>query len=67
MQKLIGVICLAVGILLLVWAHDMSQSLGSQVKQIFTGSPQDRATYFYIGGVVLVIFGVFQSLWPGKK
>jgi hypothetical protein len=46
--------------LLLVWGHDMAGSPNSQGKQIFTGAPTDRATYFYITGVALVIFGVFQ-------
>ena len=66
MQKMIGVISLVIGVLLLVWGHDMAESIGSQVKQAFTGAPADRATYFYIGGVALVVFGVFQIFWPVK-
>ena len=66
MQKIVGVICLAVGILLLLWGHNIANSVGSQVQQIFTGAPTDRAMYFYIAGVALVIFGVFQIFWPVK-
>jgi uncharacterized membrane protein HdeD (DUF308 family) len=67
MQKIIGVISLVIGVLLLVWGHNMAESIGSQVQQVFTGAPTDRATYFYIAGVALVIFGVFQIFWPAKS
>lgn len=66
MKKIIGVISLVIGVLLLVWGHNIAQSVNSQVKQLFTGAPVDRATYFYIAGVALVIFGVFQIFWPAK-
>jgi Protein of unknown function (DUF3185) len=44
MQKIIGVISLVLGVLLLVWGHNIANSLDSQVRQIFTGAPTDRAT-----------------------
>lgn len=67
MQKFIGVIALVIGILLLVWGHNMAQSIGSQVQQLFTGAPENRVTYFYIAGVALALFGLFQLFWPGKS
>ena len=66
MKKIIGVISLVIGVLLLVWGHDIAQSPNSQVHELFTGAPTDRATYCYIGGVALGIYGLFQILWPGK-
>lgn len=65
-QRIIGVICLVIGIVLLVRGHDMAQSMGSQVQQAFTGAPSDRSTYFYIAGIALTIFGVSQIVWPAK-
>jgi hypothetical protein len=67
MRKVIGVVSLVVGVLLLVWGHNMAESIGSQVRQVFTGAPTDRATYFYIAGVALAAFGAFQILWPSKS
>jgi hypothetical protein len=64
MRKIIGVISLVIGILLLVWGHDITRSVDSQVKQIFTGAPTDRATYYYIAGAALGLFGLFQIFWP---
>jgi uncharacterized membrane protein len=65
-QRVLGLICLVVGIILLVRGHDMAQSLGSQVNQIINGAPSNRATYFYIAGVALTIFGVSQLIWPAR-
>jgi uncharacterized membrane protein len=67
MRKIIGVISLVIGVLLLVRGHDITQSVDSQVKQVFTGAPTDRATYYYIAGGALGLFGLFQIFWPKKK
>lgn len=66
MRKIIGVISLVIGVLLLKWGHDIAQSVNSQVQQLFTGAPTDRATYYYIGGTALVLFGLFQIFWPKR-
>jgi len=66
MQKAIGVVCLVVGVLLLVWGYNISRSVNSQLKEIFTGSPMDRVVYFYIGGAVLCVIGVFQIFTARK-
>jgi uncharacterized membrane protein len=65
-QRIIGVICLIVGIILLVRGHDMAESIGSQMQQAFTGAPTNRSTYFYIAGIALTIFGASQIVWPAK-
>jgi hypothetical protein len=66
LQRTVGVICLAIGIMLLIHGHDMARSIGSQVQQVFTGAPSDRSTYFYIAGAALTIFGASQIIWPGR-
>ena len=66
MRRIIGVISLVIGVLLLVWGHDITQSVDSQVKQLFTGAPTDRATYYYIAGTALGLFGLFQIFWKWK-
>jgi hypothetical protein len=66
MQKIIGVICLVLGVLMLVWGHNIARSVDSEVKQVFTGSPTDRATYYYIAGTALGLFGLFQVFWPHR-
>ena len=66
MQRVIGVICLIIGIVLVVNAHHMAESIGSQVQQAFTGAPTNRSTYFEIGGIILIVFGASQIVWPAK-
>jgi type II secretory pathway component PulM len=65
-QKIIGVISLVIGVLLLVWGHNMAQSIGGQLQNTFTGSPGDKPMYLYVGGAVLCAVGVFQLFWKRK-
>ena len=65
-QKMIGVTCLVVGVLLIGWGHDLAQSVGGQLNKIFTGSPGDKPQWLYIGGAVLCALGLFQ-IFTAKK
>ncbi|HVU07808.1 MAG TPA: DUF3185 family protein [Verrucomicrobiae bacterium] len=67
MNKITGAICLAIGIVLLILGHNVAQSVDSQVKSLFTGSPTDKAVYYYIGGAILCAAGAAQLFWPRKK
>jgi uncharacterized membrane protein len=66
MQKIIGVVCLVVGVALLLRGHNIAQSLNSQIKNIFTGSPTDKVIYYYLGGAVLCAVGLTQVFWKRK-
>jgi hypothetical protein len=66
MQKTIGVTCLVAGVLLIVWGHNMSESVGGQLQKAFTGSPGDKSMWLYIGGGVLCALGLFQ-IFSAKK
>jgi len=67
MQKITGIICIVVGVLLLVWGHNIAQSIGGQLQNIFTGSPGNKSMWLYIGGIVALILGVAQVFWPGRR
>jgi len=68
MNKIIGVILLVVGVFLLVRGHDIAQSVNSQVKNLFTGSPTDRAVHYYLGGAICCAVGfVLAFFLPSKK
>ena len=67
MNKIIGVILLVVGVFLLIRGHDISQSVNSQVKNLFTGSPTDKVNYYYIGGVLCCAAGLVGLFKPFKK
>lgn len=65
-QRIFGVICLIIGVILLVRGHEMADSISSRVQQVFNGAPTNRATYFYIAGIALTIFGASQIFWPAR-
>lgn len=67
MRKIIGVALLAVGVFLLVRGHDISRSVDSQVRNVFTGSPSSQVTYYYAGGAVCCVVGLIQLFRPGRK
>ena len=66
MQKAIGVACIVVGVLLIVWGHNISQAVGPQLERVFTGSSPNKAMFLYIGGAVLSVFGIFQIFFSKK-
>jgi len=66
MQRFIGLACLAIGIMLLIWGHNSQQSVGSQIKETVTGSPVDKAVYFYVGGALLCAVGLGSLAWPKR-
>lgn len=66
MNKITGLICLAVGIALLVWGHNMAQSIGGQLQNTFTGSPGDKPMFLYILGGILCAAGLAQLFWKKK-
>ncbi len=67
MQKVIGVICLAIGLWLLLQGHDVANSIGSQFAKAFTGEPIGKATHYYVAGTAAGLFGVFLIFWNRKK
>ena len=66
MQKGIGVIGVIIGVLLLVWGHNIANSVGSQVEKVFTGAPTDRVMQLYLSGAVIGLSGLLLIFWKRK-
>jgi uncharacterized membrane protein len=62
-QKIIGVICLVIGLWLLLRGRDLANSIGSQFTKAFTGAPLGKATHYYLAGAAVGLFGVFLIFW----
>jgi len=62
MNRGIGLALLAVGIVLLIFGIQASDSLSSDVSRFFTGSPTDRSIWLLIGGIVAIVLGSILSL-----
>lgn len=67
MYKIIGIILLVVGVYLLIRGHDIARSVNSQFKDLFTGSPSGKVTYYYLGGAICCAVGVVGVFRSGKK
>jgi len=64
MNKLIGIALLAVGIALIIFGINASNSIGSDFTRFFTGNPTNKAIWMLLGGIASVIVGGALSLRP---
>lgn len=65
MNKALGIALLVVGVFLLVFGINESQSTASEVSRIFSNSPTDRAIWFLVGGGVAAAVGLYM-LWAKR-
>lgn len=59
-QRLVGVVLLVVGILLLYFGWQASESLGDQISQTFTGRFTQETMWYLIGGAAAAVAGAFM-------
>ena len=67
MNRIVGIAVLIVGLMLLVWGLSASDSLGSGISRLFTGSPTDKTIYLLVGGGLLIAVGLGSVFYPGRK
>lgn len=58
MSRLVSVALLVVGVILLVFGINASESLASEVSEIVEGSPTDKSIWLIAGGALLAILGL---------
>ena len=66
MQKMLGLVLLVGGAILLFYGLSQSESVVSEVKEAFTGTPTDKTVWFIIGGAVAAVLGLGMLLL-GKR
>ena len=66
MNKPMALALLVVGIVLLIFGYNASQSASSSISRFFTGSPTDKAIWMIIGGLIATILGLFGLLRTRK-
>ena len=62
MNKALGIGLLVVGVVLMIFGINASESFGSEVSRFFTGAPTDKSIWLLIGGILSVIVGLFMTL-----
>jgi drug/metabolite transporter (DMT)-like permease len=60
-QQVAGLVLLVVGVILLYFGWQSSQSLGDQLTEAVTGRFTDNTMWFIIGGAAAVIAGAFMA------
>jgi hypothetical protein len=66
MNKAIGIALLAVGIILIVFGINSSNSVASDFSRFFTGAETNKTIWLLVGGVASTIVGGVMSLRPAR-
>ena len=67
MNKGIGLALLVVGIVLVIFGINASDSTSSGVSRMFTGAPTNKALWLLLGGTAAVIIGAAMTLRGPKR
>lgn len=57
-QKVIGIICVILGVGLIFWGYSVSSSIGGQLGSAVSGAVSTEELLAYVGGVVALVLGV---------
>ena len=66
MSRAIGIGLLVVGVVLIIFGVQASNSVGSGFSRFFTGAPTDKSIWLLIGGVGSAVVGGVLSLRPAR-
>ena len=67
MNKGIGIALIVVGIVLVVYGINASDSTSSGISRIFTGAPTNRTLWLLLGGIASTIVGAVMTFRPSGK
>jgi hypothetical protein len=67
MNKGIGLALMVVGIVLVVYGINASDSAGSSISRIFTGAPTNKTLWLLLGGCAAAIVGAVMTFRPSGK
>lgn len=62
MNRAIGIALLVVGVALIVYGIDASNSVSSNVSRTFTGSPTNKTMWLLLGGAASAIVGLILTV-----
>ena len=62
MNKAISIGLLVVGVVLVIFGVNESNSFGSSVSRAFTGSPTNHSMWLLVGGVAMAVVGLVLTL-----
>lgn len=66
MKNPLGIILIIVGVALLIFGFNASESVASSFSRFFNGTPSDKAIWLIIGGAVAIGLGGLLS-WRSSR
>jgi len=67
MIRIIGLVLLAVGVTLLIFGYNASQSVGEQIVEGVTGRFTQQTMMYVIGGIAAIVGGAALAFWGGRR
>ena len=67
MNKGIGIALVVVGVILVVYGINASDSAGSGISRIFTGAPTNKTLWLLLGGIGSTNVGAVMTFRPSGK
>jgi hypothetical protein len=67
MTNIAGLGVFALGIVLLIFGFNASQSFSSDVSRFFTGNPTNNSIWLLAGGAVAVVVGLVLAIRGGRR
>ena len=67
MNKGIGIALLIVGIILVAYGLNASDSASSGISRVFTGAPTNKTLWLLLGGTASAIVGAVTTFRPSGK
>lgn len=67
MIRIIGLVLIAVGITLLIFGYNASQTVGEQIVEGFTGRFTNQTMMYLIGGIAALVGGAALAIWGGRR
>jgi hypothetical protein len=65
--RIFGLVLLAIGIVLLIFGYNASQSVGERIVEGITGHFSNQTMWYLIGGVAAVVGGLGLAVWGGER
>jgi hypothetical protein len=61
-QRIVGIVVLAIGIILIILGITASRTIGNHLTNFFTGHPNDSTLWYLVGGIVAAVVGLVLSV-----
>jgi hypothetical protein len=66
-SRIIGLVLLVVGVTLMIFGYNASQSVGERIVEGFTGHFTNQTMWFLIGGIAAIVVGAALAFWGGRR